>query len=305
MWPSAVPSYCEATNTRRGAGPREWTGIMAFDDNSLNAALSATVRDSYNDDETNELTVNSTVSDSGNTDDSVNDSYNDTRNADGSYHWGSYNTETDTAHSGNTDSYNDLVDLSDNSTTNNTDTSTNDNSINAGVRSYSTGFGDVGGAAAAAGGGGDMMIDSRSTIVDQSVNGNVAADGPVFSSVSSDAVVNSGDGAFVAGDDVNVTYNIDESTSISADGDILMDSTKTVNTSINSGNDYSFTSNWTDTSQDWDIDDSNNAYDWSSTVSGSYNDSGVFDSTTNVDVDVNAIVDSVGSGIADGTDLGM
>jgi hypothetical protein len=276
---------------------------MAFDDN-FNATLSTTVADSYNDTETNNLDVDVTVADSGNTDESVNDSYNDTATATDSFHWGSHNTETDTEHSGNTDSYNDSWSYTDSSQTDNSDNSTNDNSINAGVRSYNTGFGDVGGAAAAAGGG-DVMIDNRSTIVDQSVNGNIAAVGPVHTTAASEAVVNSGDDAIVAGDDANVAYNIDNSTSMTAEGDILIDSTKTVTTNINSGNSYDFSYTETDNSIEVDVDDSFNSYEWNHSVTDSYNDdtSLVFD--TQVDVDVNAIVDSFGAGIADGSDVAL
>lgn len=278
---------------------------MAFDDYTLNAALSTTVADSFNDEETNNLDVDVSVADSGNTDNSTDNSSADTYTADGSFHWGSHNTDTDTEHSGNVDSYNDTWSFTDSSTEDNSDNSTNDNSINAGVRSYNTGFGDVGGAAAAAGGGGDMMIDNRSTIVDQSVNGNIAAFGPVHTAVSSEAVVNSGDDAIVAGDDANVVYNIDNSTSMSADGDILIDSTKTVNTAINSGNTYDFSYSYEDNSIDVDIDDSGNSYTWEHTVTDSYNDDVLFDSTTDVDIDVNAIVDSLGAGIADGSDVAL
>lgn len=276
---------------------------MAFDDYTLNAALSTTIADSYNDTETNNLDVDVTVADSGNTDNSTNDSYNESYAADGSFHWGSHNTDTDTEHSGNTDSYNDSWSFTDNSTTDNSDNSTNDNSVNAGVRSYNTGFGDVGGAAAAAGGGGDVMIDNRSTIVDQSVNGNVAALGPVSTTVASEAVVNSGDDAIVAGDDANVVYNIDNSTTMSAEGDILIDSTKTVNVAINSGNTYDLSYSYEDNSIDVDIDDSGNSYEWNHSVSDSYNDTALFESTSDVDIDVNAIVDSFGAGIADGSDV--
>jgi hypothetical protein len=272
---------------------------MAFDDYTLNAALSTTVADSFNDTEENALDVDVALADSFNEDNSTNDNSQSTVDLTDSFHYGSHNTETDTDDSGNTDSYNDSWEFTDNSVDDHSDNSTHDHSVNAGIRSYNTGFGDVGGAAAAAAGGGDLMIDNRSTIVDQSVNGNVAAFGPVFQNASSEAVVNSGDDAVVAGDDATVTYNIDQSTTMNADGDILIDSSKTVETAINSYNTTSLTSTWTDNSQDWDIEDSNNTYEWSSTVTESFNDEALFESSTDIDVDVNAIVDSFGAGIAD------
>lgn len=270
---------------------------MAFDDNSVDLDVDTRVRDSFNTTTTNTANLTAGVSNSGNTDSSTNDSGNDTATATDSFHADSYNTSTDTEHSGNSGSYNDTFDASDNSTTTNTDGSTNDNSINAGVRSYDTGFGNVLGAA---GGGGDMMIDNRSTIVDQSINANVAAGGGLDQWVAPDAVVNSGDGSFVAGDDVNVTYNVNDATTIDAGGDILMDgSSKDVNFAYNSGNTATVNTSVTDNSQDWDLDNVDNTYSATLDVENSYNDEFTTTSTNDWVVDANVIWDSGMSGIAD------
>lgn len=304
MWGSPARSYCDAHTHVGVHGPGRWEKIMAFDDYTLNAALRAT--DSFNQTEENTLTSTVTVSDSGNTDDSVNDSFNDDTVVDGSYHWGSNNTEMDIEDSGNEGSYNDFFEWTDNSVEDNSDNSVNDNSVNAGVRSYNTGFGDITGAAtAAAAGDGTVFIDNRSTIADQSVNGNTVAFGPVFQTVSNDALVASGDDAVVAGDDYRPEYNIDQSTTMFARGDILIDSEKTENIAINSGNTYDFSYSYTDESIEVDIEDSGNTYSWSETVTDSYNDSFELFEETNVNVDIDAIVGSFGAGIADDVEIDL
>jgi hypothetical protein len=269
---------------------------MAFDD-TVNLDVDTRVRDSFNTTTTNTANLAADVSNVGNVDSSTNNSGNTDATATDSFHFGSHNTETDTEHSGNDGSYNDTVTITDESMTDNSDNSTNDNSVNAGVRSYDTGFGNVLGAA---GGGGDMMIDNRSTILDQSVNTNIAAGGGVSQWVSTDAVVNSGDGAIVAGDDANVEYNIDNSTDLSAGGDILLDgSTKTVDFAYNSNNTSTVDVEVTDNSQDWDLDNVGNEYSATLSVDNSFNDEFTATSTNDWDVDANVIWDSGLSGIAD------
>lgn len=270
---------------------------MAFDDYDVDIDVDNRVRDSFNTTTTNSATLTADVSNVGNVDNSTNNSGNTDATATDSFHVDSHNTETDIEHSGNDGSYNDTVTVTDNSTTDNSDNSTNDNSINAGVRSYNTGFGDVLGAA---GGGGDMMIDSRSTIVDQSVNTNIAAGGGVSQFVAPEAVVNSGDGAIVAGDDANVAYNVDNSTTLEAGGDILLDgSSKEVNFAYNSGNTTTVDVAVTDNSQEWDLDNVGNSYSATLDVNNSFNDEFTSTTTETWDVDANVIWDSGLSGIAD------
>lgn len=286
-------SYREVTNTS-GRLSREREGIMAFDDNTYSASLSNVIRDSYNDDETNTSTTTWTVSDSGNEDNSTTDSGNTDNTATDSFHWNSYNTDNSMDHSGNSWSYSSTDDHSDNSQ--NTYTDSSDHSVNAGVRSYSVGAGGEGAAAAAGAG--------SATIIDQSLNANILADGPVLQHVGSTAIVGSGEDSMVAGGDIDVSYDIDQSTNISAGGDVLIDgSTKTVTETIDSGNTSNFSWSYEDNSMDVDIDDSYNTWTHDTTVTDSFNEdsSQVFD--TSITVDLDAIVDSDGAAIADDLDI--
>jgi len=271
---------------------------MAFDDNDVTIDVTNRASNTVTSTTTNTANLATTVSGSGNVNSSTNGSGNDTATATDSFHSDSYNTVTDTDHSDNDGSFNDEFTYTDGSETDNSDNSTHDNSIHAGARSYDTGFGDVLGAA----GGGDMMIDNRSTILDQSLNMNVSAGSGVSQWVSTDAVVNSGDGAIVAGSDANVTYNVDSSTSLSADGDILMDSTKTVDYSYNSGNISTVDTTVNDSSQDWDLDNAGNTYSATLEVENSFKDDLTGTSTSEWNIDANVIWDSGMSGIADDTD---
>src|SRR3546814_14293541 len=88
---------------------------MAFDDYTLNAALSTTIADSFNDTEENTLDVEVGVADSLNEDNSTNDNSQTDIGLTDSFHYGSSNTDTDTEDSRNTHSYNDSLDFSDNS----------------------------------------------------------------------------------------------------------------------------------------------------------------------------------------------
>lgn len=263
---------------------------MAFDNNTIGVALTDTVTDSYNDTTNTTNTSNATlgVADSLNETTTVSDSGNETNSATDSFHKDSYNTDIDVD-----DSFNETTtttDASDNSQHTYTDNS--DHSINAGVRSYSVGAGEGAAGAAAAGGG-------NATIVDQSLNSNVAAFGPVFQGVESSAVVASGADSLAAGDDIDIETNIDQSTNFTAGGDINLDNTTTIDATINSGNTYSFSSSWEDNSMDIDVDDSWNSYTETNTATDSFNDTESWESNGAFDVDVDAIVDSTGAAIGD------
>ncbi|WP_150952866.1 hypothetical protein [Microbacterium testaceum] len=177
-------------------------------------------------------------------------------------------TDSGNVDSGNTDwdidgSGNDNSDNSDNSIdavvtidSNNSywDESSEDNSINAGVREYNTGFAGFSGF-----GGGDVSIHSQATILDQSVNQNVAG-GDLTQGFANSAVSASGAGSVAAGGDVTISRSLDASTNITADGDINMNNTTSVTEWTNVGNTTDISVELTDSSQDWNID-------------GSYNDS--------------------------------
>ncbi|WP_460774505.1 hypothetical protein [Microbacterium sp. GXF7504] len=176
-----------------------------------------------------------------------------------------------------------------------------DKSVNAGNREYNTGFGDigVGGAtlAAAAGGGGDLFIDNRPTITDQSSN-SVVSGKFVNMKSENEAVVSSGDNSVAAGGDVVSVLKLDNSVNIKAGDDVVFGDKMTVtNTAINSGNTWSYESN------EWEleIEDSFNFQP----VEVDIEDSFTVDShdhlhnETEVEVDVNAIVGSIGAAIID------
>ena len=263
---------------------------MAFDENSFSTTLTTAVTDSFNSDEDNSLNVDATATDSFNEDNSVNDSGNAVVDVNDSFKNDSDNVEMDIDDSGNTDSYNDTWSF--------TDASETDNSVNAGVRSYNTGIDGLAGGAAA-GGAGDVMINNQNTIVDQSLNGNVVADGHVFQAAGGSSIVASGDDAWAAGGDITSTIEIDESTNISADGDVLIDSTKNVDWDINSGNTENYSFSYTDESTDVDVDDSFNSVDYTTTVTDSFNDESLAFDYDQVDLDVDAVVGSTVTDIGD------
>jgi hypothetical protein len=274
--------------------PGNGIGIMAFDDNTYNATLTS-VADSYNtDEETNTTNASWTATTTANTDNSVNDSGNAAYTATDSFHVDSYNTDDSMTNSGNTWTATYEEDDSDNST--NTYTDSSDHSINAGNRSYSLGAGGDGAAAAGAG---------SATVIDQSLNANIAADGPVLQHIGSTAIVGSGADSMVAGGDIDVSYDIDQSTNFSADGDILIDSTKNVTEISDSYNTANLSWEETDNSIDVDIDDSYNTWTHDTAVTDSFNQDYTETFDTSITVDLDAIVHSDGAAIADDLDVGF
>lgn len=198
--------------------------------------------------------------------------------------------------SGNTDwdidgSYNDNSDNSDNSVdavvtidSNNTylDESFEDNSTNAGVRAYNTGFEGFGGF-----GGGDASIYSQATILDQSVNQNILG-GDVTQGFANSAVSASGEGSVAAGGDVSISRSLDASTNFDAEGDININNTTELTSYDNVGNTTDISVDLTDASQDWTIDGSYNDASTSVDLTDSFNDD--FSSTESEDWTINADV---------------
>ncbi len=180
-----------------------------------------------------------------------------------------------------------------------------DNSTNVGNREYNTGGNDLdfegaGGKWGGAGSGGPVFIDDRDTVVDQSINGIVSTFGfgPVAIGSSAEALTVSGDGNTVAGDDLTVTYNVDNSTNIFGVNNNLGDGTQTVETNINSGNSFSYEDN--DDYNTVIIDDSFNHVHPDVDIDDSFNyePTAVFAPSLEVE-DINAIVNSIGAGIID------
>lgn len=264
---------------------------MAFDNNNLAATLTSSIDGSFNDLEDNSVNVDASATDSFNTDASTNDNSTTEVGIVDSGNVDSGNTAIDIEDSGNTFDFTAWVDASDNSV--------NDDSINAGVRSYNLGFdgASFGGAAGAAGG--DVLINNQNTVVDQSVSGNYAVAGDLAQEFANSSVTASGDDSVAAGGDVTVTTIVDQSTSIDAEGDVLIDSTKTENWAINSGNSYDFDYSYTDESVTVDVADSFNDYSLDVGVTDSFNDESLVFDYTDVDVTVDAIVDSTVTDIGD------
>lgn len=258
-----------------------------YDNNDVDLSEETRIRDSFNSSTTNNANLTVGLDNVGNTDNSVEGSGNETNTADGSFHNGSYNTDNSSNGSDNSFDWSETDDHSDNSV--NTWTDDSDHSVNAGNRDYSVGFGGGG----AAGG--------SATIVDQSLNANIVADGGVAQWVSPTAIVGSGEGAMVAGGDLTFDYTVDASTNISGGGDVLIDgSTKTVTETINSGNEYNVDISSVDNSQEWDLDNVGNEYSHTLAINGSFNETVDTESTETWDVDANVIWDSDVAAVVDG-----
>ena len=268
--------------------------------NTLNTVIADSLNDTSEVNEDNSVDIDASATDSFNTDNSETDNSETTIGVGGSFNEGSYNESNEWV-----DSNNEYTDNSTNDSGNslewadgsyNTDKSVTDNSTNAGVREYNTGFGAWGGASAAesgaAGGSGHTEIWSNSTIVDQSVNQNVASLGGVDQSFDNSSVVASGEGSIAAGGSVDWDYSVDESTTMTAGGDINIGNETTITTITDSMNEYNLDYSYTDSSTVIDVTDSFNDFSENYSADGSFNTDEVFDSETTVDVDITAVVDS-------------
>lgn len=269
----------------------------------INNSLNTVIADSLNETtEDNSVNEDYTVGDSFNetTDIVVTDET--TTDVDGSFNEGSNNESTVITDSGNDNSDNSIndsgnsldFDFADGSY--NTDNSTTDNSVNAGVREYNTGiWGGSGSSAAAAGGAGHTEIWSQSTIVDQSVNQNIAAEGTVTQDFANFSVTASGADSVAVGGDFTSTTTIDQSTNLTAEGDINIGNETSVTTVTDSFNTVDVDFSYTDESTVIDVTDSFNDFSENYDVDGSFNTSDIFESTTDIDVDYTEVVDSFNS----------
>ncbi|WP_248243200.1 hypothetical protein [Microbacterium kunmingense] len=246
------------------SGNSAFSGNTAFSDNTYtdNSVVDGSTNNSDNTDVAVDVAIGSgntsTVDDSDNSwnDYSDNNSHNDYEDSNNDY----------------TDSFNDYTLI--------------DRSVAVGVRQYNTNVNnnyDFGGAAAggaaAAAGGGHFSLDNRTTVVDQSVNQNIEADGPVFQAFGQSANVASGDGSVAAGDDAIV----DNSQTAISIGDI-----SAFNTTYDVAITDSFNEEWNFESNNYsiDIDDSGNS--WTETnelnvgIDGSFNDYASWTETNDV-----------------------
>ncbi|MBM3715996.1 hypothetical protein ACFWZW_14385 [Microbacterium enclense] len=269
----------------------------------INNSLNTAIADSLNEvNEDNSVNEDYTVGDSFNETTDVVITDETTTDVEGSFNEGSNNESTVITDSGNDNSDNSIndsgnsldFDFADGSY--NTDNSETDNSVNAGVREYNTGFGGVSGSsAAAAGGAGHTEIWSQSTIVDQSVNQNIAAEGAVTQDFANFSVTASGADSIAAGGDFTSVTTIDESTNFTAEGDINIGNETSVTTVTDSFNTVDVDFSYTDESTVIDVTDSFNDFSENYAVDGSFNTEDIFESTTDISVDYTEVVDSFNS----------
>ncbi|WP_127474155.1 IniB N-terminal domain-containing protein [Microbacterium sulfonylureivorans] len=99
-------------------------------------------------------------------------------------------------------------------------------------------------------------IDDSDTIVDQSVNQNIWADGDVTQVFDQEAVVASGDEAIAAGEDVSIEQTEDNSTTITAGNDAVVGNETTETVVEDSYNETTDTSTTTDASTDVVVEES-------------------------------------------------
>lgn len=136
-------------------------------------------------------------------------------------------------------------------------------------------------------------IDDRDTLLDQSVNQNIWADGDVTQVFDQDAVVASGDDAIAAGNDATQENNLDQSTDIDAGDDVAIGgSDVTENTTTGSGNTSTDTTTTTDASTTTTVTDSMNSTTGTTTADESFNDSTVAYAETTVDSETTGVFES-------------
>ncbi|MET0295800.1 MAG: IniB N-terminal domain-containing protein [Microbacterium sp.] len=101
-----------------------------------------------------------------------------------------------------------------------------------------------------------QWVDDRDTVVDQSVNQNIWAEGDVTQTFDQQAVVASGDDAVAAGGDADVDKTLDQSTQIDAGGDVNIGNDTDVEVVDGSFNEDTDASTETDSSVDTVVEDS-------------------------------------------------
>ena len=237
--------------------------------------MSTGIDGSYNDWSDNSVDDNSDNSTEDNSDNSVDDnSDNSTHDLSDNSINGSYNDESSSLVAGSYNTY--------------TDESIDDHSIDVGMRDYSTGIGNLG--LSGGGGAGDVWVNNQNTIVDQSFNASLdGADAYGAAGGGSSAVVASGAGSMAAGNDVNLSQSVDESTTISGQGDVNIGNDTRITTITDSYNETVDSSSWTDSSTHLDVDESYNADTASWTATNSFNEELTSQSTETWDVDADLI----------------
>jgi hypothetical protein len=144
-------------------------------------------------------------------------------------------------------------------------------------------------------------VDNHNTIVDQSVNQNIWANGDVTQHFDQEAIVASGEDSIAAGDDVTQETDLDNSTDITAGDDVLVDSENTETTNDGSNNTTTETETHTDASTDTTVTESGNTTTETTTVDDSFDDTAVEYTEQNVDSESTAVFDSTDVTVEDTT----
>lgn len=135
-------------------------------------------------------------------------------------------------------------------------------------------------------------VDDRDTVLDQSVNQNIWANGDVTQVFDQEAVVASGDDAMAAGDDATVENTIDNSTDIDAGDDVAIGSDVTETDVDGSFNETTGTTTATDSSTTTTVDDSLNQGTATTTTEESFTDTTVVTTDTTMDSESTAVFES-------------
>ncbi|MCK6079004.1 IniB N-terminal domain-containing protein [Microbacterium sp. EYE_5] len=89
-------------------------------------------------------------------------------------------------------------------------------------------------------------VTNNSTVLDQSVNQNLWAEGDILQIFDNEAIVASGQGSTAAGRDVVDDDSTDSSTTVTVGGDAVVDSTVDTDTAVGSNNETTVTGPFTD-----------------------------------------------------------
>jgi hypothetical protein len=144
-------------------------------------------------------------------------------------------------------------------------------------------------------------VDDRDTVVDQSVNQNIWADGDVTQVFDQEAIVASGEDAIAAGDDVDIEQTQDDSTTIIAGDDANVGNETTTTETTDSNNTTMDESTTTDASTTVSLTDSANDASTTETTTDSYDSATTTYTESTSDVDETVVYDSTDTVVVDGT----
>ncbi len=145
------------------------------------------------------------------------------------------------------------------------------------------------------------LIDDRDTIVDQSVNQNIWADGDVTQVFDQEATVASGDDAIAAGDDVAIQQVQDNSTTITAGDDAVVANETTETVTENSNNQTTDASTTTDSSTQAVVTESFTEAPATQTAEESYNTSATEYTEATVETESTTVFESTDTTVVEDT----